>query len=45
MPIVSSESKQSASLLTPDEVAEVLRISKTSVYRLADRRALRFYRV
>lgn len=32
-------------LLTPDEVAELLRVSKTSVYRLVERRAIRFYRV
>lgn len=32
-------------LLTPDELASVLRISKTSVYRLVERRAIRFYRV
>jgi excisionase family DNA binding protein len=32
-------------LLTPDEVAELLRVSKTSVYRLVERRVLRFYRV
>ena len=32
-------------LLTLDEVAELLRVSKTSVYRLVERRALRFYRV
>jgi excisionase family DNA binding protein len=32
-------------LLTPDEVAELLRVSKTSVYRLVERREIRFYRV
>jgi excisionase family DNA binding protein len=32
-------------LLTLDEVAESLRVSKTSVYRLVERRAVRFYRV
>jgi excisionase family DNA binding protein len=32
-------------LLTLDEVAELLRVSKTSVYRLVERRALPFYRV
>lgn len=31
--------------LTPDEVAALLRISKTGVYRLVERRAIRFYRV
>lgn len=32
-------------LLTIDEVAAVLRVSKTSVYRLVDRRKLPFCRV
>lgn len=32
-------------LLTLDEVAKLLRVSKTSVYRLVQRRVLRFYRV
>jgi len=32
-------------LLTPDDVAELFRVSKTSVYRLVERRALPFYRV
>jgi len=32
-------------LLTPDEVADLLRISKTGVYRLVERRVIRFYRV
>jgi excisionase family DNA binding protein len=32
-------------LLTLDEVAELLRVSKTSIYRLVERRTLRFYRV
>jgi len=32
-------------LLTPDEVAKVLRVSKISVYRLVERREIRFYRV
>lgn len=31
--------------LTPDEVASLLRISKTGVYRLVERRAIRFYRI
>jgi excisionase family DNA binding protein len=33
------------SLLTIDEVAEILRLSKTSVYRLVERRELPFCRV
>ena len=32
-------------LLTPDEVARILKISKAGVYRLIDKRLLRFYRV
>jgi len=32
-------------LLTPDEVAELLRVSKTSVYRMVERREVRVYRV
>lgn len=32
-------------LLTPDDVAALLRISKTGVYRLVERRAIRFYRI
>jgi excisionase family DNA binding protein len=32
-------------LLTPDEVAALLRISKTGVYRLVERRTVRFYRI
>jgi excisionase family DNA binding protein len=35
----------SRKLLTLDEVAELLRVSKTSVYRLVERRAVRFYRI
>jgi excisionase family DNA binding protein len=31
--------------MTRDEVAALLRISKSSVYRLVERRAIRFYRV
>ena len=33
------------SLLTIEEVAEFLRVSKTSVYRLVERRELPFHRV
>jgi excisionase family DNA binding protein len=32
-------------LLTPSEVAALLRISKTGVYRIVERRAVRFYKV
>ncbi len=32
-------------LLTPGEVAALLRISKTGVYRIVERRAVRFYRI
>jgi len=32
-------------LMTPDEVAAMLRISKTGIYRLVEYRAIRFYRV
>jgi excisionase family DNA binding protein len=33
------------SLLTPDEAAEVLRLSKASIYRLVERRMIPFHRV
>ena len=42
-PLAASPSTRK--LLTLDEVAELLRVSKTSVYRLVERRAVRFYRV
>jgi len=32
-------------LLTPQEVADALRVSMTSVYRLVEGRKIRFYRV
>lgn len=32
-------------LLTPDELAALLRISKTGVYRLVEQRKIRFYRI
>lgn len=32
-------------LLTPDDLAVLLRISKTGVYRLIEQRAIRFYRI
>jgi len=32
-------------LITPDELAEILRISRASVYRLIDGRTLPFYKV
>jgi excisionase family DNA binding protein len=40
-----SASPPARKLLTLDEVAALLRVSKTSVYRLVERRAVRFYRV
>jgi|GEM_PF-2656961 len=46
MPIGSSAAKPPArTLLTLEEVAWLLRVSKTSVYRLVERRALPFFRV
>jgi excisionase family DNA binding protein len=46
MPIGSQAAPQPVRrLLTPDEVADLLRVSKTSVYRLVERRALPFFRV
>jgi excisionase family DNA binding protein len=42
-PLAASPSTRK--LLTLDEVADLFRVSKTSVYRLVERRALRFYRV
>lgn len=32
-------------LITPDELMKLLRISKTGVYRLVEKRAIPFYRV
>ncbi len=32
-------------LLTPDETAQLLRVSKSSVYRLVERREIPFYRL
>jgi len=45
MPIDSSPAGVPADLLTPDEVARLFRVSKTSVYRLVERREIRFHRV
>ena len=46
MPIGSSAAKPPPRiLLTLDEVAELLRVSKTSMYRLVERRAIPFFRV
>lgn len=42
MPI-DSDSK--APLLTPNDVARMLKISKAGVYRLIDKRLIRFYKV
>lgn len=41
----SARSRTSMDLMTPDETAAMLRISKTTLYRLVARRVLRFYRV
>ena len=45
MPTDPSTASVPPNLLTPDEVAELLRVSKTSIYRLVERREIRFYRV
>ena len=45
MPIDPSTTSVPPNLLTPDEVAELLRVSKTSIYRLVERREIRFFRV
>ena len=45
MPTDASTASVPPNLLTPDEVAELLRVSKTSIYRLVERREIRFYRV
>jgi excisionase family DNA binding protein len=45
MPIDPSAACLPQKLLTPNEVAELLRVSKTSVYRLVERREIRFLRV
>lgn len=43
--IMSTGSHSIPNLITPGELQEMLRISKTGVYRLVDRRALPFYKV
>lgn len=45
MAIDQQHPNASSALLTLDEVAAVLRVSKTSVYRLVERRELPFCRV
>jgi excisionase family DNA binding protein len=42
---IGSPTTRSEELLTPDEVAEILRVCKASVYRLVERRQIRFRRV
>ena len=42
MPINSNSTIE---LLNPDEVARLLKISKAGVYRLIDKRLIRFYKV
>lgn len=40
-----ADSNPIPSFLTPDELAELLRISKVGVYRLVEKREIPFYRV
>jgi excisionase family DNA binding protein len=42
MPVGSNPSVE---LMTPDEVASMLKISKVGVYRMVDKRHIRFYKV
>ena len=42
---MQSNSNQTTELLTPDELAHMLKISKVGVYRLVDKRLIRFYKV
>jgi excisionase family DNA binding protein len=42
MPVGSNPSVE---LMTPDEVAIMLKISKVGVYRMVDKRYIRFYKV
>jgi excisionase family DNA binding protein len=42
---MQSNSTPTAELLTPDELARMLRISKAGVYRLVEGRHIRFYKV
>jgi excisionase family DNA binding protein len=38
-------SKSQIEILTPNEVAELLKISKVGVYRMVEKRRIRFYKV
>ena len=42
MPTISNPTTE---LLTPDELAQMLKISKAGVYRLIDKRIIRFHKV
>ena len=42
---MTTDSNTISNLLTPDELAALLRISKVSVYRLVEKRSMPFYRV
>jgi len=41
----AKEPEAKLTLLTPNEAADLLRLSKASIYRLVETRALPFYRV
>ena len=40
-----TNSNPTTELLTPDELAQMLKISKAGVYRLINKRAIRFHKV
>ena len=40
-----TNSQPTTELLTPDDVAKMLQISKTGMYRLINKRAIRFYKI
>ena len=42
---MTTDSNTSLKLLTPDELADLLRISKVSVYRLVEKREIPVYHV
>ena len=42
---MTTDSNTLPNMLTPDDLAGILRISKTSVYRLVERRRIPFFRV
>ena len=42
---MTTNTNQTTELMTPEEVAEMLKISKAGVYRLINKRAIRFYKV